>query len=157
MAYIGVNSKNNINPSNTSVNCYVDKKCNLGHCPSDNIKTSENSLTFQRKCKNMPLKSISCFERNNSLLGPLLLINISSCKNKFGSAIRNDVQIWNNRLEIYILDRKYNEIKIHHSLQIVETEKLRKYDLLANDLEFIYKFSMEMIFHIITWDGIMTK
>ncbi|TBU10807.1 hypothetical protein CWI38_1540p0030 [Hamiltosporidium tvaerminnensis] len=30
-------------------------------------------------------------------------------------------------------------IKFRDSLQIVETEKLRKYDLLANELDLIYK------------------
>ncbi|TBU00016.1 hypothetical protein CWI36_1772p0010, partial [Hamiltosporidium magnivora] len=43
------------------------------------------------------------------------------------------------------------------SLQIVETEKLRKYDLLANELGLIYKCSVEKIPYVITWDGIVTK
>ncbi|TBU03656.1 hypothetical protein CWI36_0887p0020, partial [Hamiltosporidium magnivora] len=42
-------------------------------------------------------------------------------------------------------------------LQIVETEKLRKYDLLANELGLIYKCSVEIIPYVITWDGIVTK
>ncbi|TBU13093.1 hypothetical protein CWI38_0533p0020 [Hamiltosporidium tvaerminnensis] len=40
------------------------------------------------------------------------------------------------------------------SLQIVETEKLRKYDLLANELGLIYKCSVEIIPYVMTWDGI---
>ncbi|TBT99830.1 hypothetical protein CWI37_1201p0020, partial [Hamiltosporidium tvaerminnensis] len=43
------------------------------------------------------------------------------------------------------------------SLQIVETEKLRKYDLLANELGLIYKCSVEIIPYVMTWDGIVTK
>ncbi|TBU04787.1 hypothetical protein CWI36_0715p0040, partial [Hamiltosporidium magnivora] len=41
--------------------------------------------------------------------------------------------------------------------QIVETEKLRKYDLLANELGLIYKCSVEIIPLVMTWDGIVTK
>ncbi|TBU09061.1 hypothetical protein CWI36_0067p0010, partial [Hamiltosporidium magnivora] len=43
------------------------------------------------------------------------------------------------------------------SLQIVETEKLRKYDLLANELGLIYRCSVEIIPYVMTWDGIVTK
>ncbi|TBT98712.1 hypothetical protein CWI37_1631p0010, partial [Hamiltosporidium tvaerminnensis] len=39
----------------------------------------------------------------------------------------------------------------------VETEKLRKYDLLANELGLIYKCSVEIIPYVMTWDGIVTK
>ncbi|TBU13470.1 hypothetical protein CWI38_0422p0030, partial [Hamiltosporidium tvaerminnensis] len=42
-------------------------------------------------------------------------------------------------------------------LQIVETEKLRKYDLLANELGLIYKCSVGIIPYVMTWDGIVTK
>ncbi|TBT98395.1 hypothetical protein CWI36_2404p0020 [Hamiltosporidium magnivora] len=44
-----------------------------------------------------------------------------------------------------------------NSLQIVETEKLRKYDLLANELGLIYKCSEEIISYVMNWDGIVTK
>ncbi|KAK1348294.1 hypothetical protein LUQ84_002299 [Hamiltosporidium tvaerminnensis] len=43
------------------------------------------------------------------------------------------------------------------SLKIVETEKLRKYDLLANELGFVYKCSVEIIPYVMTWYGIVTK
>ncbi|TBU09475.1 hypothetical protein CWI36_0026p0050 [Hamiltosporidium magnivora] len=53
-----------------------------------------------------------------------------------------------NAREIYILDKKKNKITLielgitsQDSLQIVETEKLRNYDLLANELGLIYKCS----------------
>ncbi|TBU07360.1 hypothetical protein CWI36_0286p0010, partial [Hamiltosporidium magnivora] len=48
-------------------------------------------------------------------------------------------------------------ITSHDSLQIVETEKLRKYDLLANEMGLIYKFGVEIIPYVMTWDGIVTK
>ncbi|TBU20148.1 hypothetical protein CWI38_0125p0030, partial [Hamiltosporidium tvaerminnensis] len=78
--------------------------------------------------------------------------------------IKTDVKFRNNRPDIFILDKKKNkiilievEITSQDSLQIVETEKLRKYDLLANDLGLIYKCSVEIIPYVMTWDGIVTK
>ncbi|TBU12923.1 hypothetical protein CWI38_0583p0010, partial [Hamiltosporidium tvaerminnensis] len=63
-----------------------------------------------------------------------------------------------------ILDNEYAEITLievgitsQDSLQIVETEKLRKYDLLANELGLIYRCSVEIIPYVMTWDGIVTK
>ncbi|TBU10366.1 hypothetical protein CWI38_1817p0010 [Hamiltosporidium tvaerminnensis] len=70
----------------------------------------------------------------------------------------------NNRPDIFILDKKKNKITLievgitsQDSLQIVETEKLRKYDLLANELGLIYRCSVEIILYVMTWDGIVTK
>ncbi|TBU08447.1 hypothetical protein CWI36_0138p0010 [Hamiltosporidium magnivora] len=78
--------------------------------------------------------------------------------------IKTDVKIRNNRPDIFILDKKKNKIThievgitSQDSLQIVETEKLRKYDLLANELGLIYKCSVEIILYVMTWDGIVTK
>ncbi|TBU11242.1 hypothetical protein CWI38_1307p0020 [Hamiltosporidium tvaerminnensis] len=78
--------------------------------------------------------------------------------------IKTDVKIRNNRPDIFILDKKKNMITLievgitsQDSLQIVETEKLRKYDLLADDLGLIYKCSVEIIPYVMTWDGIVTK
>ncbi|TBU20062.1 hypothetical protein CWI38_0139p0050 [Hamiltosporidium tvaerminnensis] len=78
--------------------------------------------------------------------------------------IKNDVKIRNNRPDIFILDKKKNKITLievgitfQDLLQIVETEKLRKYDLLANELGLIYKCSVEIIPYVMTWDGIVTK
>ncbi|TBU06280.1 hypothetical protein CWI38_2605p0010, partial [Hamiltosporidium tvaerminnensis] len=78
--------------------------------------------------------------------------------------IKTDFKIRNNRPDIFILDKKKNKITdieigitSQDSLQIVETEKLRKYNLLANDLGLIYKCSVEIIPYVMTWDGIVTK
>ncbi|TBU01015.1 hypothetical protein CWI36_1464p0010, partial [Hamiltosporidium magnivora] len=78
--------------------------------------------------------------------------------------IKTDVKIRNNRPDKFILDKKKNKITLievgitsQDSLQIVETEKLRKYDLLANELGLIYKCSVEIIPYVMTWDGIETK
>ncbi|TBU00162.1 hypothetical protein CWI36_1726p0020, partial [Hamiltosporidium magnivora] len=78
--------------------------------------------------------------------------------------IKTGVKNRNNRPDIFILDKKKNKITLievaitsQDSLQIVETEKLRKYDLLANELGLIYKCSVEIIPYVMTWDGIVTK
>ncbi|KAK1347161.1 hypothetical protein LUQ84_003351 [Hamiltosporidium tvaerminnensis] len=78
--------------------------------------------------------------------------------------MKTDVKIRNNGLVIFILDKKKNKITLievgitsQDSLQIVETKKLRKYDLLANDLSLICKCSVEIISYVMTWDGIVTK
>ncbi|TBU10202.1 hypothetical protein CWI38_1945p0030 [Hamiltosporidium tvaerminnensis] len=83
---------------------------------------------------------------------------------RVNTRIKTDVKIRNNRPDIFILDKKKNKmtlievgITFQDSLQIVETEKLRKYDLLANKLGLIYKCSVEIIPYVMTWDGIVTK
>ncbi|TBU20320.1 hypothetical protein CWI38_0090p0060 [Hamiltosporidium tvaerminnensis] len=75
--------------------------------------------------------------------------------------IKTDVKIRNNIPDIFILDKKKNKITLiearitlQDSLQIVETEKLKKYDLLANELGLIYKCSVEIIPNVMTWDDI---
>ncbi|TBT97277.1 hypothetical protein CWI37_2375p0010, partial [Hamiltosporidium tvaerminnensis] len=75
-----------------------------------------------------------------------------------------DVKIRNNRPDVFVLDKKKNKITLievgitsQDSLQLVETEKLRKYDLLANELGLIYRCSVEIIPYVMTWDGIVTK
>ncbi|KAK1347530.1 hypothetical protein LUQ84_003065 [Hamiltosporidium tvaerminnensis] len=59
--------------------------------------------------------------------------------------IKTDVKIRNNRPDIFILDKKKNKITLievgitsKDSLQIVETEKLRKQELFVNLLGFMY-------------------
>ncbi|TBU06044.1 hypothetical protein CWI38_2653p0010, partial [Hamiltosporidium tvaerminnensis] len=83
---------------------------------------------------------------------------------RLDTRIKTDAKIRNNIPKIFILDKKKNKITLievgitsQDSLQIVETEKLRKYDLLANELGLIYKCSVEIIPYVMTWDGIVTK
>ncbi|TBU19945.1 hypothetical protein CWI38_0166p0020 [Hamiltosporidium tvaerminnensis] len=59
---------------------------------------------------------------------------------------KTDVKIRGNRPDIIILDKRQTKISLieiritsQESLQIVETEKLKKYDLCANELDLIYK------------------
>ncbi|KAM0688162.1 hypothetical protein COBT_000583 [Conglomerata obtusa] len=43
------------------------------------------------------------------------------------------------------------------NLKIVENEKLRKYDILANKLGMIYKCKSRIVPYVITWNGLVTK
>ncbi len=63
-----------------------------------------------------------------------------------------------------ILDEIKNEIILveigitnQNALVTVETEKTRKYDLLANKLGQLYKYKVEIIQYVMTWEGILTK
>ncbi|KAF7679677.1 hypothetical protein TCON_2519, partial [Astathelohania contejeani] len=65
---------------------------------------------------------------------------------------------------IFIYDKKENEIILvevgitsQDNLQIVETEKKRKYDLLANEFGLLYKAKTKIIPYVMTWDGVVTK
>ncbi|KAF7676620.1 hypothetical protein TCON_2670, partial [Astathelohania contejeani] len=78
--------------------------------------------------------------------------------------IRTNILIKNNRPDIFIYDKKENEIILveigitsQDNLQIVETEKKRKYDFLANELGLLYKAKTKIIPYVMTWDGVVTK
>ena len=78
--------------------------------------------------------------------------------------IKTDVLIKNNHPDIFIYDKKKNEITIievritcQDLLQQVEIEKKRKYDLLANELGMIYKCRAKIVPYVMTWDGVVTR
>jgi hypothetical protein len=63
-----------------------------------------------------------------------------------------------------VIDKRAKEILIVEigvtsidNLQQVESEKLRKYDLLANELGLIHGCKIKIIPYVLTWDGIVTK
>ncbi|TBU12274.1 hypothetical protein CWI38_0140p0020 [Hamiltosporidium tvaerminnensis] len=73
--------------------------------------------------------------------------------------LNNDVKIRNNRQDIYILDKRQNTIALievritsQDFLQVVETEKLRKYDLSANYLGLIMFDSAKKTAETISFD-----
>ncbi|KAF7683522.1 hypothetical protein TCON_1272 [Astathelohania contejeani] len=78
--------------------------------------------------------------------------------------IKTDILVKNNRPNIFIYDKKENEIILvevgitsQDNLQIVETKKKRKYDHLANELGLLYKAKTKIIPYVITWDGVVIK
>ncbi|KAF7677274.1 hypothetical protein TCON_2641 [Astathelohania contejeani] len=48
-------------------------------------------------------------------------------------------------------------ITSQNNLQIVETEKKREYDILANELSLLYKAKTKIIPYVMAWDGVVTK
>ncbi|TBT97265.1 hypothetical protein CWI39_3063p0010, partial [Hamiltosporidium magnivora] len=137
--------RGNIRPRNNAVFCYIqDRNVFRGaegmsqHCKQSK-KTVEHLATDVKKCLVM------------TILDDIM-------------KIKTNVKIRCNRPDIFILDKIQNKITLievgitsQDSLQIVETEKLRKYDLLANELGLIFKCSVEIIPYVMTWDGIVTK
>ncbi|KAL6122349.1 hypothetical protein NUSPORA_00589 [Nucleospora cyclopteri] len=78
--------------------------------------------------------------------------------------IKTNVNIQCNKPDLFIHDKRKNLITLievgitrQDNLKTVETEKLRKYDLLANELSLIYKCKVEIIPFVLTWDGVITK
>ncbi len=77
--------------------------------------------------------------------------------------INTDVKIQYNKPDIFILDKVKKEITLievgitsQDNLQTVESDKLWKYDLLANELGLMYKCRTRMISYVLTWDGVVT-
>ncbi|KAF7674356.1 hypothetical protein TCON_2735 [Astathelohania contejeani] len=71
--------------------------------------------------------------------------------------IQTDILIKNNRPDIFMNDKKENEITSvevgmtsQDNLQIVKTEKKRKYDFLANELGLLCKAKTNIIPYIMT-------
>ena len=86
------------------------------------------------------------------------------CGNKSRHRIKTDAKIRNKKADIFILDKSINNVALvelghnsQDSLQMVETEKLWKYDLFSNHSGLIYKFTIKMHHYVINWYGILTK
>jgi hypothetical protein len=69
-----------------------------------------------------------------------------------------------NKPDIVVIDKKRKEITLievgitsQNQLKTVETEKKRKYDLLANNMGQTHKMKTKIIPWVMTWDGIVTK
>ena len=69
-----------------------------------------------------------------------------------------------NRPDIVVHDKKRREIIIievgitsQDQLNIVENEKRRKYDVLANEMEAMHNCKTKITPYVLTWDGIATK
>ncbi|TBU20298.1 reverse transcriptase [Hamiltosporidium tvaerminnensis] len=160
--------KGSVRPRDEAVFCYIqDRNVFWGaegvcqHCNTSR-KTVDHLAT---RCEKMLGHDYT--RRLNEVVRCIHLLLLNKYKFKSSKRIRSH--------SVHeILDNEYAEIRVdtriktditlievgitsQDSLQIVETEKLRKYDLLANDLGLIYKCSVEIIPYVITWDGIVTK
>lgn len=83
---------------------------------------------------------------------------------KTDSFIFTDVKIACNKPDLFIHDLVQNKITLvevgitsQDRLKTKETEKYRKYDILAKELSSMYKCEVDIIPFVITWDGIVTK
>ena len=77
--------------------------------------------------------------------------------------IKTDIRVGHDRPDIFVKDKRRNTITLievgitnQDILHTVETEKLRKYDLLANELSLVHKCKVNIIPYVLTWDGIVT-
>jgi hypothetical protein len=71
--------------------------------------------------------------------------------------IKTDIKVQNNRLDLFILDKKSNEITMvemgitkQDQLQKVEVEKHKMYYLLAKELWLLHGCKMRIIPHVMT-------
>ena len=78
--------------------------------------------------------------------------------------IQTAIKIEACKPDILVIDKKRKEITIieigitsQSQLVTVETEKKRKYDILANHLGQLHKMKTKIIPWVMTWDGIVTK
>ncbi|MGL5714005.1 MAG: hypothetical protein ACRCX2_13370 [Paraclostridium sp.] len=88
----------------------------------------------------------------------------SKCEIRVDTTIRTDIKIEHNRPDLFIWDKKKNEITLievgitnQDLINQVENEKKRKYDLLAGELSLIHKCKVNIIPYVLTWEGIVTK
>ena len=84
---------------------------------------------------------------------------------KVDTRLKTDIKFANNRPDIFIYDKIKREIILievcitsQDNLQQVELEKVKKYELLCNELKMLYKaYKTKIIPYVITWDGVVTK
>lgn len=91
------------------------------------------------------------------------IIENENAEIRVDTRITTDIKIQNNRPDIFIYDKKRKEIILieigitnQDLLQTVENEKMRKYDLLANELGLMYKCKTKIIPYVMTWEGLVT-
>ena len=87
-----------------------------------------------------------------------------SAEIRVDTRIGTDIKVSHNKPDILVFDKKRKEILIVEvgitnldRLSIVENEKLRKYDLLANELGAIHETRTKIVPYVMTWDGVVTK
>ena len=78
--------------------------------------------------------------------------------------VQTSIKVQANKPDIVVIDKKRKEITLievgitsQSQLKTVETEKKRKYDLLANNMGQTHKMKTKIIPWVMTWDGIVTK
>ncbi|TBU10841.1 hypothetical protein CWI38_1519p0010 [Hamiltosporidium tvaerminnensis] len=123
-------------------------------------KLEESQLAYlYNEIENRKLHSKLYSTRNNELVsvcGPSRWLKKGSDRNVFWGEMVcvNEAE---TPVKLYI--RRQNEVyaEIISDTRIKTDAKIRKYDLLANELGLIYKFGVEITPCVLTWNGIVTK
>ena len=78
--------------------------------------------------------------------------------------VQTSIKVQANKPDIVVIDKKRKQITLieigitsQSQLKTVETEKKRKYDILANNMGQMHKMKTKIIPWVMTWDGIVTK
>ncbi|XP_029655022.1 uncharacterized protein LOC115228605 [Octopus sinensis] len=105
-----------------------------------------------KKCKKLKAHSVQSVVEN------------SRVEIRVDMTLQTDIEVKNNKPDIFVLDKMKNEITIievgvtsQDRLKQVEVEKLHKYDLLAGELAQIHKAKVTIVPVVLTWDGVVTK
>ena len=92
------------------------------------------------------------------------IVSNANVEIRFDTRVHTDTRIAANRPDIQVWDKKRRQILFievgvtnQDRLQLVETEKYRKYDVLANETSLIHKCPVKIVPYVITWDGIVTR
>ena len=105
------------------------------------------------------------FKRTNKIRSHSVqeIISNDNAEIKVDTRIKTDIKIQCDRPDIFIYDKKRKEVILieigitnQDLLTQVENEKMRKYDLLANELALTYKSRSKIIPYVMTWDGIVS-
>ena len=91
------------------------------------------------------------------------IVENANAEIRVDTRVQTDAKFKNDGPDIYVFDKNKNkvifiEVGITNQdlLTVVEDEKLRKYDLLANEVAMIKKCKVKIIPYVITWDAVVT-
>ncbi|KAF7683438.1 hypothetical protein TCON_1357 [Astathelohania contejeani] len=80
------------------------------------------------------------------------------------TSIWSDILVKINRSDIFIYDKRENAIILvkiritsHYNIQAVKTKKKKKYGLLPNELDSLYKAKTKIIHYVMIWTKVVTK
>ena len=118
------------------------------------------------KCIHLSLCSKFGLKRTRKLRSHSVqeVIANENVKIRVDTRIKTDILIKHNRPDLLVFDKKRKEITIIEVgitnldlLTQVENEKLRKYDLVANELALLNKCKVKIIPYVMTWEGLVTN
>ena len=179
-------SKGNIRPRNEASFCNLqDRNIFLGaiskcqHCNEasktvDHLATRCDRMLYHDytrrhneivKCLHLLLCNKYGLKSSKKLRGHSVqeIVSNEYVEIRVDTRVKTDIKVQNNRPDIFVFDKKKKEITLieigvtnQDLLQTVETEKTRKYDILANELSNMYKCKTKIIPFVITWNGLVT-